>query len=107
MAGKKGMKHARPKTREERDEYALNKIEHLLDNVIDGEKLSTWDNIRMQALKIRYDKLRATRSENEINDKRSQQWWTGMMQKASERNQQVSEPKPVDPEPVQETPIVH
>lgn len=108
MAGIKGMKHKRPKTREERDDYALNKIEHLLDSVIfNGKQIAAWDQTRMAALKIRYDKLRATKSESEITDRREK--WSDYVKRM--QNQSVAaQPQPEQPvaqEPSPETPVVH
>ncbi len=73
MAGKKGMKHARPKTKEERDEYALNAIESYIDtHVLKCEKCR--NDMQIAELKPavatlmmkRYDKLRATLSASEV-----------------------------------------
>lgn len=99
MAGKKGMKQARPKTQEERDEYALNKIEYLLDKVIfAGKELSTWDATRMAALKIRYDKLRATKTQAEITKVAK---WSDAIMNIQERKQgATSSDAPPAQEPV-------
>lgn len=92
MAGKKGMKHARPRTQEEKDKYALARIEELLDDVaLKGKEVESWNPIRLQALKIRYDKLRAQLSASTITEKR--ELWTDFVSRAQDRlrNQQVTQ----------------
>lgn len=82
MAGKKGMKHARPRTPEERDKYALSRIEHLIDKLAENTMLKCsacagdipWKDIPQTAVTMlmkRYDKLRATRTESEVTHKGS------------------------------------
>lgn len=58
MAGKLGAKQARPKTQQERDVYALTKIEQILDSIGITQKKKTIDPVRLKALEIRYNKLR-------------------------------------------------
>jgi predicted MPP superfamily phosphohydrolase len=97
MAGKKGMKQARPRTQEERDRYALSRIEELLDSVVlGGKNVAKWTPVRMQALKIRYDKLRATLGATEITDKR--EGWVDAMKRMAveERRQQPGAAGAVD-----------
>lgn len=87
MAGKKGMKQARPRTQEERDKYALARIEELLDSAIEGKAPAKWNSVRMAALKIRYDKLRATLSSQELTDKR--EGWLDVMKRLAESKSHV------------------
>lgn len=82
MAGKKGMKQARPKTQEERDNIALGRIEYLIDQLTqngiltcqDCGKAIPWKDINASAVSLvraRYDKLRATKTEATITHKSS------------------------------------
>src|SRR5688572_25536356 len=93
VSGKKGMKHARPRTREEKDIYALARIEELLDGVIEGSPVQSWDQIRMRALEIRYNKLRASLASTELTDKR--EGYADVLKRMSQGKQEVTQPQPV------------
>jgi hypothetical protein len=56
MAGRKGQQHRRPKTQRERDQYAITKIEELLDSVREGNE--SVDAARLRAIELRYSRLR-------------------------------------------------
>ena len=104
MAGKKGMKQARPRTQEERDKYALARIEELLDSVaLDGKNMKTWNPIRMRAIEIRYNKLRATLASTELTDKR--EGWIDVMKRLSESPNVVKEQRISESAAEQEQPI--
>lgn len=90
MAGKKGMKQARPRTQEERDRYALARIEELLDKAIEGNDIKKWSPVRMRAIEIRYNKLRATLSSQELTDKR--EGWIDVMKRLAEKKSAVQTP---------------
>ena len=94
MAGKKGMKHRRPRTQVERDAYALARIEELLDQAIEGKTIEKWNPVRMRAIEIRYNKLRASLSSQELTDKR--EGWLDVMKRLSEpvRPSQESDEEP-------------
>lgn len=73
MAGKKGMKHARPRTVKDRDGYAASRIEQMLDDHREGKiKL---DQTQLKAIEIRYARLRPVLSavEQTITDPRDTQ----------------------------------
>ena len=59
MSGKKGQTWSKPMTQQQRDSISLTKIEQFLDNQIDDENPSI---DKLQAIKIRYDKLRPSLS---------------------------------------------
>jgi hypothetical protein len=104
MAGKKGMKQARPRTQEEKDKYALARIEELLDQAMEGKEIKKWNPIRMRAIEIRYNKLRASLSSTELTDKR--EGWVDVMKRLA------GEKKAADPvvEPEEQrsnTPLTH
>lgn len=109
MAGKKGMTHARPRTQEERDLCAKTRIEQLLDDFLfTGKKPVGWDSLRLQALKIRYDKLRASLASAEITNKT--EGLTDYLKRVAQSKQEVSKPEPIAAqEPARETgqPVVH
>jgi hypothetical protein len=98
MAGKKGMKHARSKTQEERDVYALTKIEQLIDKLAENTMLKCtdcakdipWKDIPSHAVTLlmkRYDKLRATKTEAEITHKSS---WTDALARVEREVQRTN-----------------
>lgn len=73
MAGKKGMKHARPRTGKDRDSYAASRIEQMLDDHREGKiKL---DSGQLKAIEIRYSRLRPMLSaiEQTVIDPRDKQ----------------------------------
>lgn len=103
MAGKKGMKQARPRTQEEKDAYALARIEQLLDDVgLKGKNVAAWTPIRMRAIEVRYSKLRASLASTELTDKR--EGWSDLLKRVSHQEQQVSKP---DAEAAQEDRPLH
>ena len=60
MAGQKGMRYSRPMSAHQRDNIALGQIEILLDKQMHGE--IELDPVRLEAIKIRYSRLRPTLS---------------------------------------------
>jgi len=58
MAGKKGMKHRRPRTAKDRDIYAAARIEQILDAAREGELELT--PARLKAIEIAYSRLKPT-----------------------------------------------
>ncbi len=101
MAGKKGMKHRRPKTAEERDSYAKTKIEYLLDKAIEGKAPGSWDNVRIMALKIRYDKLRPTLGATTVTE-RKEGWLDVMRRMSQEAKLVVQDQEQTENKPAQE-----
>ena len=58
MAGKKGMKHRRPRNQKGRDVYAISRIEQILDQAREGElELSP---AQLKAIEISYSRLKPT-----------------------------------------------
>ena len=115
MAGKKGMKHKRPKTKEERDDYALVSIESLIDNgslkcanCQNDIRLKELNPLVVQLMMKRYDKLRATLSSATVTTR--QITVSDELRQIAEKKQQVraEEPKPIDPqvEPAQDHPTI-
>jgi hypothetical protein len=90
MAGKKGMKHARPRTQDEKDAYAVARIEQYIDShVFQCDKCKAALNLKdipgpvATLLAKRYDKLRATKTEATVTHKTS---WIDTIKAASQRN---------------------
>jgi hypothetical protein len=111
MAGKKGMKHRRPRTQEEKDTYALARIEQIYDEAMENhilrcEKCKGRVSLKdvpphiITLMNKRYDKLRATKTEATITHK---QGWTEAIAKVSQADQQVT-PAPAQDE---DRPAVH
>jgi hypothetical protein len=111
MAGKKGMKHARPRTQDERDIYALGRIEYLIDQIVEKHALTCQEcgghipikdlsPAAVTLLKARYDKLRATKTEATITHRTH---WTDAITRVSQADQQVTPTPAVD----EDRPAVH
>jgi hypothetical protein len=111
MAGKKGMKHARPRTQEERDVYATSRIEHVIDTFAEKyllhcakcrEEIDLKDIPAAMAtlLKARYDKLKPTKTEATITHRTH---WTDAITRVSQADQQVTPTPAVD----EDRPAVH
>ncbi len=75
MAGKKGMKHRRGRTQEERDKYALARIEQIYDSTVDSiiecplcrtEHKMEIDSVKAKLLADRYATLRPKLSSSEV-----------------------------------------
>ncbi len=79
MAGKLGAKQARPKTQRERDQFALTKIEELLDSAVQGRAIKKWTPQRLRAIEIRYSRLRPQLSAVEVADRR--EGWSDFLKK--------------------------
>ena len=107
MAGKKGMRHARPKTREEKDQYALNQIESWIDTqTLKCDKcksdmhLSEIKPAVAQLLKARYDKLRPTLASSEV--KITTESMSDVLKRVAERKQAQDAPGSTEIAPVQD-----
>lgn len=111
MAGKKGMKQARPRNQEEKDIYALARIEQYIDShVFKCDKCKSDMNLKDMAgpvatlLAKRYDKLRASKTESVITHKTS---FIDALTKIQQQDHTVSKPKPIGADPNPDQASIH
>ena len=73
MAGKKGMKHRRPRNKKERNVYAIARSEEILDQAREGEIELT--PAQLKAIELSYSRLKPTLAavEQTVVDPRDQQ----------------------------------
>ena len=107
MAGKRGMKHLRGKTREERDQYALLKMEQFIDThslYCEGCKsemhLEDIKPVVATLMMKRYDKLRATLASSTVEIRGESM--SDVLKRIAERKQLQDAPGSTESAPVQD-----